>query len=109
MENTTELNCLGEFEQRKDLNQILKYVFGFVLFVCFNIFVEKKAGQSLWLKIFFDHVFQNVTCHVMVVAVVIHQKIVKVAKTDGKSRKKTDVSIKTNARRTIFVNLTNIV
>ena len=53
MENTTELNCLGEFEQRKDLNQILKYVFGFVLFVCFNIFVEKKAGQSLWLKNFF--------------------------------------------------------
>ena len=39
----------------------------------------------------------------------IHQKIAKVAKTDGKSRKKTDVSIKTNARRTIFVNLTNIV
>ena len=93
MENTTELNCRGEFEQRKDLNQKLKYVF---------------AGQFV-VKNFFDHVFQNVTRHVTVVAVVIHQKIAKVAKTDGKSRKKTDVSIKTSARRTIFVNLTNIV
>jgi hypothetical protein len=59
------------------------------------------------LSYFIDDVFQDVTSHVTEVVTMVHRKIARLAKTDGKNQKSMDVQTKTNVPQGMFVNQTN--